>query len=173
MPIAPLIQLVSVGQVDEYLSLSPQLSYFKYVYRKHTRFALDSLKLNFDSTILPNLGKKNYKCIKKIERHGDLLSNLTLVMTFPAIYSSKELKFRWIDNYATLLIKKAEIFIGSQGTAINTLYGEWMVIWNELTLSPDKKQKYNILTENVSSSLYPRKSNNQKLIKQKTKQCKT
>jgi hypothetical protein len=61
MPIAPLIQLVSVGQVDEYLSLSPQLSYFKYVYRKHTRFALDSLKLNFDSTILPNLVKKNYK----------------------------------------------------------------------------------------------------------------
>jgi hypothetical protein len=164
MPIAPLIQLVSVGQVDEYLSLTPQLSYFKYVYKKHTRFALDSLKLNFDSTIVPNLGKKNYKCIKKIERHGDLLSNLTLVMTFPEIYSSKELKFRWIDNYATLLIKKAEIFVGSQGTAINTLYGEWMVIWNELTLSSDKKEKYNILTENVASSLNPRTLNNKIII---------
>ena len=31
MPVAPLIQLVSIGQVDQYLSLTPQLSYFKYV----------------------------------------------------------------------------------------------------------------------------------------------
>ena len=77
MPVSPLIQLVSIGQVDQYLSLTPQLSYFKYVYKRHTRFALDNLKLNFDSTTVPRLGNSENICIKKIERHGDLLSNLT------------------------------------------------------------------------------------------------
>ena len=134
MPVSPLIQLVSIGQVDQYLSLTPQLSYFKYVYKRHTRFALDNLKLNFDSTTVPRLGNSENICIKKIERHGDLLSNLTLVVRIPEINSEKDYRFRWIDNYATLLIKKAELFVGSQGVAINTLYGEWMVIWNELTL---------------------------------------
>ena len=138
MPVAPLIQLVSIGQVDQYLSLTPQLSYFKYEYKRHTRFALDNLKLSFDSTTVPTLGKEN-KCIKKIERHGDLLSNLTLVVRIPEINipENKDYRFRWIDNYATLLIKKAELFVGSQGVAINTLYGEWMVIWNELTMSSE------------------------------------
>ena len=162
MPVAPLIQLVSIGQVDQYLSLTPQLSYFKYVYKRHTRFALDNLKLSFDSTTVPTLGKEN-KCIKKIERHGDLLSNLTLVVRIPEINipENKDYRFRWIDNYATLLIKKAELFVGSQGVAINTLYGEWMVIWNELTMPPEKKHKYDIITENVASSLNPRTSNKQ------------
>ena len=161
MPVSPLIQLVSIGQVDQYLSLTPQLSYFKYVYKRHTRFALDNLKLNFDSTTVPRLGNSENICIKKIERHGDLLSNLTLVVRIPEINSEKDYRFRWIDNYATLLIKKAELFVGSQGVAINTLYGEWMVIWNELTLSPEKKHKYDIITENVANSLNPRRSNKQ------------
>lgn len=162
MPVAPLIQLVSIGQVDQYLSLTPQLSYFKYEYKRHTRFALDNLKLSFDSTTVPTLGKEN-KCIKRIERHGDLLSNLTLVVRIPEIHipEGKDYRFRWVDNYATLLIKKAELFVGSQGVAINTLYGEWMVIWNELTMPPEKKHKYDIITENVASSLNPRTSNKQ------------
>ena len=162
MPVAPLIQLVSIGQVDQYLSLTPQLSYFKYEYKRHTRFALDNLKLSFDSTTVPTLGKEN-KCIKKIERHGDLLSNLTLVVRIPEINipENKDYRFRWVDNYATLLIKKAELFVGSQGVAINTLYGEWMVIWNELTMPPEKKHKYDIITENVASSLNPRTSSKQ------------
>jgi|TARA_B110000285_G_C15125635_1_gene620043 hypothetical protein len=163
MPIAPLIQLVSIGQIDQYLSLTPQLSYFKYVYKRHTRFALDNLKLNFDSTTVPRLGNSENVCIKKIERHGDLLSNLTMVIRLPEINipSGKDLRFRWVNNYATLLIKKAELFVGSQGIAINTLYGEWMVIWNELTLTPERKYKYDIITENVASSLNPRTSNKQ------------
>ena len=162
MPVAPLIQLVSIGQIDQYLSLTPQLSYFKYAYKRHTRFALDNLKLSFDSTTVPTLGKEN-KCIKKIERHGDLLSNLTLVIRIPEINipENTDYRFRWVDNYATLLIKKAELFVGSQGVAINTLYGEWMVIWNELTMPPEKKHKYDIITENVASSLNPRTSNKQ------------
>ena len=159
MPITPLIQLVSVGQVDQYLSLTPQLSHFKYVAKRHTRFALDNLKLNFDSTTIPRLGNSENVCIKKIERHGDLLTNLSLVLRIPEINSDPTLRFRWIDNYATLLVKKAEIFVGSQGIAINTLYGEWMVIWNELTLTPEKQHKYNLTTGNTPDSLNPTRSN--------------
>lgn len=160
MPAAPLIQLIAVGQADEYFTANPIMSYFKYAYRKHTRFAMDSLKINFDS-MSPTLSENNITCRLKIPRNGDLLSDLHLIMTFPAVYSDKtsDLRFRWISHYATLLIKRADLYIGSFGRAIDTLYGEWMLIWNELTMTSDKKNSYDYLTGNVASMLNPRLTN--------------
>jgi hypothetical protein len=164
MPASPLIQLVAIGQVDQYLSLTPQLSYFKYVYKRHTRFALDNLKLNFDGKS-PELSKNTHRCTIKIPRHGDLLTNTCLVLSMPDIYSNDDLRFRWIENFGTLLIKQADIFVGSLGRSLNPIYGEWMLIWNELTLSPSKLHKYNQITGNTSDYLNPRLANSQIVIK--------
>lgn len=158
MPAAPLIQLVATGQIDEYLTFNPQLSYFKYVYKRHTRFAIDSLKLYFDGKS-PILSNSEDKCRIKIPRHGDLLSDLHLVLKMPDIYSNNDVQFRWIENFGPLLIKEANIYIGSLGRALNTIYGEWMLIWNELTLSPDKKYKYNKIVGNTEDYLNPRQLN--------------
>jgi len=99
-----------------------------------------------------------------IQRHGDLLADINLVMTLPAIKSYKkdtgtvpgDLRFRWIENFGTLLVKEATIYIGSLGVPINKLYGEWILIWNELTLDTGKKEKYDKLTGNIEKNINPR-----------------
>ena len=72
----PLIQLVTTGIKDEYLSLNPDISYFKYVYKRHTRFAIHSLKNEFNTK--PLLSSEDQKCMINIQRHGDLLADINL-----------------------------------------------------------------------------------------------
>lgn len=157
MPSSPLIQLVAVGQSDEYLTLNPQVSYFKYVHKRHTRFAMESLKISFDGKA-PSLKSSIDRCRVKIPRHGDLLADMHLVFTLPDIYSDSisDLRFRWIPNFATHFVSEANIYIGSLGKAIDTLYGEWMLIWNELSMSQSRKEQYNVLTGNVQEMINPK-----------------
>lgn len=161
MPSSALIQLVATGNSDEYFTSNPQLSYFKYVYRKHTKFSLESVKTAFDGKA-PFLNSKEDTTRIKIPRHGDLLMDTQLVFTLPDIYSNQEsdLRFRWINNFAPLLIKKSELFIGSFGRPIDTIYGEWILIWNELTMSQNKKEGFNRLTGNVKNNINPYKQTN-------------
>jgi hypothetical protein len=83
----------------------------------------------------------------------DLLSNLYLIFTLPAIYSNDLYKFKWIENVGSLLIKSANFQIGK--VIIDTITGEWLVIWNELTLPV--KDSFNDMTGNVPALNNPRK----------------
>ena len=84
-------------------------------------------------------------------------------MTLPAIRSYKnvignvpgDLRFRWIENFGTLLVKEATIYIGSLGVPINKLYGEWILIWNELTLPEGKKAGFGEMINHTSKLYIP------------------
>ena len=43
-----LMQLVAYGAQDIYLTGNPQITFFKVVYRRHTNFAMKSIKQYFD-----------------------------------------------------------------------------------------------------------------------------
>ena len=156
MPTSALIQLVSVGQTDAFFSSNPEISHFKYVYRRHSRFSMESLKIQFDGPP-PSLrsGETSTSRIK-IPRHGDLLSTCNLVMKMPNVYSNGNLRFRWIENFATHFIRRADVYIGSYGRPIDTIYGDWMLIWNELSMPSGKKEGYNRMTGNVPAMTNPR-----------------
>jgi hypothetical protein len=155
MPSSALIQLVAVGNSDEYFTSNPSMSYYKYIYRKHSRFSMESVKITFESKA-PFLNKNEDISRIKIPRHGDLLTDLHFVFTFPNVYSDDNLRFRWIHNAGPLLIKKSDIYIGSFGRAIDTIYGEWLLIWNELTMSANKKQSYDRMVGNLQHMINPR-----------------
>lgn len=157
MPNSALIQLVAKGQQDGYLSVNPEMSYFKYMYKRHTNFSMESLKLRFDGKA-PSLKSTSDTCRIKIDRHGDLLGDMWFVYTLPDIYSDTNLRFRWVKNFATLMIREANIYAGSLGRSISTIYGEWMIIWNELTMAANERDNYNILTANTKDYLNPTKS---------------
>jgi hypothetical protein len=127
-----IIQMILAGQQDQYITQNPQISYFKYAYKKHTNFAMESIKLDFlvNPELKPTGNDSFYRC--NILRHGDLLSSLYFCFTLPDIYSSDTYKFRWIENIGNIFIKKATITVG--GTEIDSLMGEWLSIWNELSL---------------------------------------
>ena len=161
MPASPLIQLISVGQIDDYFSTNPQISYFKYAYKRHTRFAMESLKITFDSTEPTFKSSDNDSYRLKVPRHGDLLLDMNLVFKFPNVYSDRNFKFRWVENAGVLFIKKAELFLGGYARAIDTLYGEWLTIWNELTMSSARQNSHSNLVGNVFELTNP-------FLKQKT-----
>ena len=148
-----LLQLIAVGQIDEYLSINPELSFYQYVYKKHTNFAMESKQLTFQKNpvLEPTTLTNTYECV--ISRYGDLLSELYFCFTLPDIYSSDTYKFRWIKNAASIFIKKASVFI--DGTLIDQTTGEWMNIWNELTL-PSSDTRYDSMFGNVSEMLDPK-----------------
>ena len=59
---------------------------------------------------------------------------------------------RWIDYPGENLIEYAEVEIG--GTVIDKQYGEWMHIWNQLTLTDEKKKGYHKMIGHTTELTY-------------------
>ena len=122
-----LLQLVAYGAQDVYLTGNPQITFFKVVYRRHTNFALESILQTFNGNV--NFGSR---VTATISRNGDLINRAYLVLS-----STKTCDV----PYAGLkVIKECELEIGGQ--KIDKHYGEWMYIWNELSLPKGKKEGY-------------------------------
>jgi hypothetical protein len=129
-----LLQLVAYGAQDVYLTGNPQITFFKVVYRRHTNFSIESIQQTFNGNAQPN---NRVTC--QISRNGDLVHKLYVEFT-P--------KDRDIDD-ARKCIKKVEVEIGGQ--LIDRQYGDWMEIWNELTLPAGKKTGYKEMIDGTSN----------------------
>ena len=71
-------QLASYGLADVYLTGSPQVTFWKLVYRRHTLFAMESIQQTFDGTA--DFGRK---ATCTISRNGDLVGPVWLEVTLP------------------------------------------------------------------------------------------
>ena len=71
-------QLASYGLADVYLTGSPQLTFWKLIYRRHTLFAMESIQQTFDGTA--DFGRK---ATVAIARNGDLVGPVWLEITVP------------------------------------------------------------------------------------------
>ena len=143
-----LMSLVAYGAQDIYLTGNPQITYWKLVYRRHTNFAMESIEQSFNG--VANFGKR-VTCT--ISRNGDLISRMYLQATLPSVdlYSivpdTSGAEFRWINWPGHNLINSVEIEIGGQ--KIDKQYGEWLHIWNELSLPAGKQSGYAEMVGNV------------------------
>ena len=130
---AGIIQLVSHGEQDLFLTRDPQITFFKIVYRRHTNFAIEQIPQYFITT--PDFGKKTTCTISK---RGDLVGKMHVVLTIPRINPfyldsvtiDNITKFAWIKKLGYGIIHALEIEIG--GKLIDRQYGEWMNIISEL-----------------------------------------
>jgi len=148
-----LLQLIAVGQIDQYLSVNPELSFYQYVYKRHSPFAMESRQLTFETNPILSAGvvSNNYKC--EIIRHGDLLGELYFCFTLPDIYSSDKYRFRWVSNVGHVFVKKASVFI-DDSILLDQTTGDWMTIWNELTQCCE--DRYDKLIGNVPEMQGPK-----------------
>jgi len=136
-----LMQLVAYGAQDVYLTGNPQITFFKVVYRRHTNFAMESIQQTFNGTA--DFGKR-VSCT--ISRNGDLIHRMYLQVDIPAV-SIVGNSFRWIDSLGHILISTAELQIGGQ--RIDFHYGDWLEIFNELTLPSGLKSGYQRMIGNT------------------------
>ena len=133
-----LIQLIAVGDQDNYLTKQPEITFFKTVYRRHTNFSIET----YEEVFINGTGfDKKITC--NIQRHGDLLSNICLQVELPSLNkdSDKNKCFSWVNAIGHVLIEYVEIEIG--GNIIDKQYGEWLEIWSEFTQTSEKKIGYN------------------------------
>ena len=149
------IQLSAVGAHDLYLTSNPKISFFKNVYKRYTNFSMELIKLD-TTTSNDFLIETEEKTIEfKIDRNGDLFNNMYFIFTLPDIYSDGTKKFKWINRIGEYIIKEVSFTIGNR--KIDTLYGQWLHIWNELTIKESKYNGYNRMIGNISDLYNPLK----------------
>ena len=134
-----IIQIAAYGPQDLFITNDPQITFFKVVYRRHTNFSIETIPQPF--THMPSFGRRA-TCI--IGKNGDLIRNVILVAVLPRIPMFKDsdnnidliTKFAWVRRVGYALIQSVEIEIGD--TLIDKQYGDWLNIWNELTIPDDR-----------------------------------
>jgi hypothetical protein len=151
-----LMQLVAYGAQDVYLTGNPQITFWKVTYRRHTNFAMESIEQTFNGQA--DFGRR-VQCT--ISRNGDLAYRTYLQVTLPEIgqdgccgtTSDCDYTYaRWLDYPGEQLISMVEVEIGGQ--RIDRQYGDWMHIWNQLTLTAEQERGYNKMVGQTTQLTY-------------------
>ena len=145
------MQLVAYGAQDVYLTGNPQITYWKVTYRRYTNFAMESIEQTFNGQA--DFGRR-VTCT--ISRNGDLAYHTILQVTLPQIGqdlgNGNDVYARWLDFPGEQLIAQVEVEIGGQ--RIDRHYGDWMHIWNQLTMSSGQEKGYYSMVGNTTQLTY-------------------
>lgn len=95
-----IMQIVTYGSQDLFLTGNPEITFFKVVYRRHTNFSIEAINIGFDDAT--GFGMTSTLNIPKI---GDLLYNSYLVMKIPTFNYTRELDQQNINDLADELTK--------------------------------------------------------------------
>lgn len=141
-----LLLLVSVGKENLYLSAQPEITFFKKAYKRHTNYSIEPTPQYFKTT--PDFGRR---CTVSVAKNADLAGMTWLYVELPYIQlenkTTSNKKFAWVNKIGLALINFIEIEIA--GSIIERHYGDWLNIWNEITVSTGHKPGYNKLIGNI------------------------
>jgi len=123
-----LMQLVSYGAQDVYISGNPQITFWKILYKRHTNFAVESIEVTFNGQ-----ADFNKRVTAIINRNADLMYKTYVQVVLPEVdlVVNPAPGFRWVHYIGHRLIKQVEVEIGGQ--RIDRQYGDWMQIWTQLS----------------------------------------
>ena len=141
------MQLVAYGAQDVFLTGTPEITFWKVSYRRHTNFAMESIEQTFSGQA--DFGRR-VTCT--ISRNGDLAYRTYLQVTLPEINQNDAAYARWLDCPGEQLISQVEVEIGGQ--RIDRQYGDWMHIWNQVTLSSEQQAGYYKMIGNTTALTY-------------------
>ena len=150
------MQLVAYGAQDTYLSGSPQVTFFKIVYRRHTNFAVEPIQQTWNGS--PDFAR-TVTC--NINRNGDLITNMYVAVTLKEkVVASNGVAWGYVNRLGHAMIDNVKVEIG--GSKIDEQYGDWLNIWYELTHKAGQVRGYDKMIGNIDSlteiSTNPKKS---------------
>ncbi len=150
-----IIQIAALGRQNDYINKNPNFTLFKTTHNKYTNFAEDFEWQEFNGVI--TFGSQ--KSPATISRYGDLITDVHLHVTLPAIEAPEDGAWNqdepaqgtegqpgyvpatyfntgayWVNAIGYALMQEVTLEIGSQD--IDTLYSEYMFLWEELTQRP-------------------------------------
>ena len=133
-----LLQLVAYGAQDAYITGNPHITFWKVMYKRHTNFAMEAMRVNFTGS--PTYGQRS---VVVVNRNADLMFRTYLEVTLPdtrATATGAAADVLWSAGgrrrLGYLLIQQVEIEIGGQ--IMDRHYGEWMYLWESLTSQYDQ-----------------------------------
>jgi hypothetical protein len=111
-----LVQVVAYGSQDLFLTSTPEITYFKTVYRRYTNFSFDTINIPFDNDV--GFGMTSQVTIPKI---GDLIHKMYLQINIPSVYLTRTTNQTDINNaLASLNLAKNNYNIVLQFMKINS-----------------------------------------------------
>jgi hypothetical protein len=144
-----LLQLVAYGAQDAYITGNPHITFWKVLYKRHTNFAMEAFRVNFTGS--PQYGQR---VVAVINRNADLMYKTYLEVVLPdttTTATGAAYNVLWTNGgqrrLGYLLLKKIEVEIGGQ--IIDTHYGEWLYLWENLTSTVDNSTKLDSMTGGV------------------------
>ena len=133
--------LVYSGKKDTFLINKPSITFFSLINKKRSNFYTEPILQNFNQKFEFN---KKLSC--NLSKIGDLLldtyiyikiSNINEYINTNTNTIDKNVKFAWAKKLGFAFINKVELEIG--GIIIDSLYGDWINIWYELSTDDEKK----------------------------------
>jgi hypothetical protein len=161
-----LLQLVGVGAQNELVNGNPSMTHFRAVYRRHTNFAMEHIRMAFTASNLEfsTTGTRTISC--RIDRYAQLLHDSYFSITLPDIWSplkylngsapptgydprtnSIGYEFEWIENIGYNMIDFVSLRMNGQ--EIQRLDGEWLKLYSYMTHDRNKRLIVDQMTGNV------------------------
>lgn len=137
--VAGLVQLSSYGTQDLYLTGTPEITFFKTVFRRYTPFAIENIEIPFDDDV-----NFNQTSVVTLLKAGDLISKIYLKLTIPSFYVERDVES------ATYIADKATAY-----SNLNTAYSDYFKTWKFILLNMEAyRQAYTVsLASNVTTAL--------------------
>jgi hypothetical protein len=159
-----LLNLISTGNNNIFLTGNPTKTFFKVTYAKHTNFGLQKFRVDYDGLRDLRLTEPSSFSFK-MPRYAELLMDTYLVVNLPTIWSPiynpcaktdnqwAPYDFRWIRELGTNMISEISITCGSQ--TIQKYSGEYLRAMIERDFSAEKKDLMDQMTGNITEVYDP------------------
>jgi len=153
-----LLNIISVGNNNVFLTGNPSKTFFKVTYSKYTNFGLQKFRLDYDGSRELRLTEPSVFSFT-VKRYAELLMDTYLVLTLPDIWSpvyppTTETNqqwipygFRWIKDIGTQMISEITITCGS--LILQKYTGNYLSAMVDRDFSEEKKKLYNEMSGNI------------------------
>ena len=133
---ASVLTLIAKGSADKYLTGTPQVSFFKAVFKRYTNFSSFSQEVVMGgSTSWGGLAR----CT--LPRQGDLVTDMYISVALPSVsVTGSDPLVRWTDKLGHAMVEFVEVWIGGEMVERHT--GEWLELLSQLTQSDEKRRIY-------------------------------
>merc|ERR1711871_508206 len=118
------IKLSYTGKKDLVLTGNPQISFWKYAYKRYSNFSMQSIEIENEGYMHIKQEKDTFFKFH-IPRNADLVNFINLKINLPDIYSNSEKgEFNWISNLGSIIVKSAKLYFDSN--LIEEISGEYI-----------------------------------------------
>ena len=154
-----LLNIISVGNNNVFLTGNPSKTFFKVTYSKYSNFGLQKFRIDYSGQRDLRLSEPSTFSFK-IPRYADLLMDTNLVVGIPDIWSPvyppveengyawAPYDFCWIRDLGTHMIKEVVITCGT--LTLQKYTGEYLAAMVDRDFTADKKELFNRMSGNIA-----------------------